>query len=66
MTDRMEMLDANIRKALQSVAGIVSVHRLEKTDGPEILKVEQEAEKRSLMGMGMVVNTGVRDVLACD
>jgi hypothetical protein len=51
---------------LRKVKGIVSCCPLPNDDHPRILEREIEAEKRSLMGLGKVVNTGVRDILNHD
>ena len=64
------MLAENIRKyetlipnVMLSVKGIVRVSRIVEDDRWEILALEEEAEKRSLMGLGKVINVGVREVL---
>jgi len=53
-------------KALHKIKGIVNVHPLSEGDRKIILDIEQDAENKSLMGLGKVVNTGVRKVLNCD
>lgn len=70
MTDRVyaaaqtteELLVAAIRK----VKGIVEVAALPPQERRRVQEIEQDAEQRSLMGLGKVVNSGVREVLACD
>jgi len=52
--------------ALKKVKGIVDVSPLLEKDRQEVLGIEEDAEKHSLMGMGKVVNVGVREVLTCD
>ena len=52
--------------ALKKVKGIVDVSPLLEKDSQEALGIEEDAEKRSLMGMGKVINVGVREVLTCD
>jgi len=63
--DRMKA-DALMIAALKKVRGIVEVSPLLEKDRQEVLGIEEDAEKRSLMGMGKVVNVGVREVLTCD
>lgn len=52
--------------ALKRVKGIVEASPFSSEDHQEIIDLEQDAENRSLMGLGKVVNTGVREVLNCD
>ncbi len=52
--------------ALTKVKGIVEASPLLFEDRDKILDLEQEAEERSLMGLGKVINSGVREVLTCD
>jgi len=51
---------------LNKVKGIVDVALFASQDRRKIIEIEQDAEKRSLMGLGKVFNAGVRDVLNCD
>ncbi len=51
---------------LNGVTGIVKAYPFSDRDRPKILKIEKEAEEKGLMGLGKVVNSGVRDVLKCD
>jgi hypothetical protein len=62
--DRL-LIDEMILRTLRKVTGLVDSRPLPTTDYPEILEKEQEAEQRSLMGLGKVVNTGVREILTC-
>jgi methylamine methyltransferase corrinoid protein reductive activase len=64
-TDKSEMSRA-ILDALTRSKGIVEVCTLSVLDRQQILDIEEETEKRSLMGLGRVINTGVREVLNCD
>ncbi|MFH0726654.1 MAG: hypothetical protein V2B19_09950 [Pseudomonadota bacterium] len=59
------LIDEMILRTLRKVTGLVDSRPLPATDYPEILEKEQEAEQRSLMGLGKVVNTGVREILTC-
>ncbi len=46
------------------VKGVVNVFPLFDEDRQKILDIEQDTEDRSLMGLGKVINTGVRKVLS--
>ncbi len=59
-------VDALMVSALEKVKGIVKACPFAAADRHKILEIEQDAEKRSLMGLGKVVNVGVREVLKCD
>ncbi len=61
-----QMIDGVMIAALRNVKGIVNSCPLPNDDHPRILEIELEAEKRSLMGLGKVVNTGVREILNHD
>ncbi|MFZ0612981.1 MAG: hypothetical protein WAM73_12135 [Desulfobacterales bacterium] len=61
-----EKIDEVMIAALGNVTGIVEARPLPAEAFPPILEKEIEAEKRSLMGLGKVVNTGVRDILNFD
>jgi hypothetical protein len=65
MTEREELTKL-IVPLLAAVAGIVEVVPVEDNDRAAILEIEREAEKKSLMGLGKVVNVGVMEVLDCD
>ncbi|MGE5839640.1 MAG: hypothetical protein ACM34H_06870 [Deltaproteobacteria bacterium] len=58
--------DRFIIDALRQVKGIVDAVRLSDQDRKRILQIEDDAERRSLMGLGKVTNTGVRAVADCD
>ncbi len=58
--------DAWMAPTLKKVKGIVDVSPFSSEDHQKIIDIEQDAENRSLMGLGKVVNTGVREVLNCD
>jgi hypothetical protein len=58
--------DGLIVCALKKVQGLVDASPLSEEDRQEILEIERDAEERSLMGLGKVVNTGVREVLNCE
>jgi hypothetical protein len=61
-----KMIDGVMISALRNVKGIVNSCPLPNDDHPRILEKELEAEERSLMGLGKVVNTGVREILNHD
>ncbi len=52
--------------ALSKVKGLKESCPLLNEDRQQILAKEQEAEERSLMGLGKVINSGVREVLNGD
>ena len=52
-------------KALCKVKGIVNACPVSEGDRQVILDIEQDAESKSLLGLGKVINTGVRTVLNC-
>jgi hypothetical protein len=58
--------DALMVSALEKVKGIVKACPFAFEDRRKIMEIEQDAEKRSLMGLGKVINVGVGDVLKCD
>lgn len=58
--------DGVMVSALTKVQGIVEASPFLSEDHQKIVDIEQDAENRSLMGLGKVVNTGVREVLNCD
>lgn len=59
-------IDQEMIAALKKVKGIVDVRPFDDKDKQEILNLEEKSEKCSLMGLGAVINVGIRDVLACD
>ena len=61
-----KMIDGVMISAFRNVKGIVNSCPLSNEDHPRILEKELEAEKRSLMGLGKVVNAGVREILNHD
>ena len=63
--ERLEA-DSLMIAALKKVKGLVDVSPLSERDKQEIIRIEKEAEKQSLMGFGKVIGTGVRAVLNCD
>ncbi len=65
MMDKKEA-DARMVPTLKKVKGIVNASLFSSEDHQKIIDIEQDAENRSLMGLGKVVNTGVREVLNCD
>jgi len=62
----VKQLNTRIKQALNKVKGILSVYSIRSEDRRQILTLEEEAEKRSLMGLGKVINAGIREVLRFD
>ena len=61
LTDTIKKYEDLIIRTMLSVHGVVRVSRIPDDDRREILVLEEEAEKRSLMGLGKVLNVGVRE-----
>lgn len=66
MTIDRTKADAVMIAALKKAKGILNAVSFSEKDSQQVLGIEDEAEKHSLMGLGKVTNTGVREVLACD
>ena len=66
MTMDNAKLNEVMLKALSKIKGIVDASSVSDADRRIILDIEQDAENKSLMGLGKVLNTGVRTVLNCD
>lgn len=66
MTMDKNQADALMVSVLEKVKGIVKACPFAPEDRRKIIDIEQDAEKRSLMGLGKVINVGVRHVLKCD
>lgn len=58
--------DGLVVDALKQVKGIVDAFPLSDQDRERVLQIEEDAEKRSLMGLGRVTNRGVKEVMNCD
>lgn len=56
-------IDSLLIAAFKRVKGIMDACPLLDRHRKQVLEIEQDAENRSLMGLGKVVNTGVRRVL---
>jgi len=65
MTGQKE-LDRQVIEILGKVKGIVLADRLNSQDIERILELESAAEERSILGMGKLINSGLREVLARD
>jgi len=63
--DRTE-IDEMMLDAIKRVQGIVDAYPFRDEDRQKVLQIEDDAEKRSLMGLGKVINVGVREVMRCD
>jgi len=57
--------DTAILATVKNSKGIVEVAPFLSKDRKNIIDIEADAEERSLMGLGKVINTGVREVLKC-
>ena len=55
--------DALMVPTLEKVRGIVKARPFAFEDRRKIIEIEEDAEKRSLMGLGKVINVGVRTCL---
>lgn len=64
--DNEKPINQILKDALGDVRGIRQVQSVAEKDRVQIRQLEAEAEKRSLMGLGKVVNTGVYKVLKSD
>ncbi len=58
--------DEIIVEALTRVKGIIRVAPVSEEDMERLLEIETEAEEKSLMGLGKVVNAGVREIARYD
>jgi len=58
--------DALMVSTLEKVKGIIKARPVAFEDCRKIMEIEEDAEKRSLMGLGKVINVGIREVLKCD
>jgi hypothetical protein len=57
--------DELIIMALKKVTGIAGAVPLLDEDRRRVLEIEREAEERSLLGLGKVINIGVQEVMKC-
>jgi len=60
-----EQIDKIMTAAFSKVEGLINTSPFSNDDRRKMLDIEQEAEKNAFMGLGHVVNAGVREVLAC-
>ena len=60
-----EQIDKIMTVAFSKVKGLMETRPFSDDDRRKMLDIEQEAEKNAFMGLGNVVNAGVREVLAC-
>jgi hypothetical protein len=58
-----QKVDKIMTIALKNVKGIMKASPFSSDDRRKMLDIEQEAEKKAFMGLGNVVNVGVREVL---
>lgn len=60
-----QKIDKIMTIALKNVTGIMKAGPFLSDDRRKILDIEKDAEKKAFMGLGSVINTGVREVLNC-
>lgn len=60
------LLNEVMLTALRKIKGIVAASCVADEDRQQILDIELDAEEKSMMGLGKVINTGVRKVLNAD
>jgi hypothetical protein len=58
-------MDVLVTAALKGTKGIVNAAPLAVEHRERIFALEKDAEERSLMGLGKVVNAGVKEVMGC-
>ncbi|MCP8307822.1 MAG: hypothetical protein H3Z52_01010 [archaeon] len=56
-------IEEKVRLALKEIKGVLCIKILSQEEKEKILKLEQEAEKKVLYGMGKGLNTGLREIL---
>jgi hypothetical protein len=61
-----EISTARLINLLTGVKGIRAASLVENQHKDEIVKIEQDAEERALMGLGKTYNSGLREVLECE
>ena len=61
-----QKLDKMMATALLKVEGIINASPFSSDDRRTMLDIEQEAEKKAFLGLGSVINSGVREVLNCE
>ncbi len=66
MTADRTKADAVMIATLKKVKGIIDACPFSEKDSQQVLGIEEEAEKHSMMGLGKVASTGIREVLTCD
>jgi hypothetical protein len=59
------IVDSDIITQVKNVTGIIAAQPLADDHRSAIIALEQQAEKQALMGLGQVINTGIRKVLTC-
>ncbi len=59
-------INKTMAAALKTVPGIVKAVPFSNDERGKILDIEQDAEKKAFMGLGSVINSGVREVLNCE
>lgn len=62
----MELQEVKLMQALGNIPEVLEVKKLCKEDRSKLLEIEKEAEQRSLMSLGKVINVAVREALECE
>jgi len=62
---KKEELIARLLAEIKNTRGIVAVTIFDADDIDKLLEIEQEAEAKSLLGLGKVVNTGIQKIVQC-
>jgi len=57
------MSKGEVEKVLSRLPGVIKVAPLSQKDGAEVLRLEEEAEKKVMMGLCKGVNLGLREAL---
>lgn len=61
-----ESLISMLLDHLTAIKGIKAASLVERQHREEIMKIEQDAEEKALMGLGRTYNSGLREVLECE
>jgi len=59
-------IENKVRSALEGLKGVLGIKILSQEEREAILKLEEEAEKHVLYGLGKGLNTGLREILKRD
>ncbi len=62
----MDIQEEKLMRALSNIPEVQDVKKLCQEDINKLLEIEKEAEQRSLMSLGKVINVAVREALECE